>query len=65
MTDTTSLVEFMIGPDQRTFAKAICFFSAGGKHCPPKEIKEFWESLTVEERGYYRFEIATAPIVLS
>jgi hypothetical protein len=65
MVERTSLVKFMIGPDNPIFAKMICYFSSAGKYCHPRELKKFWESLTEREKDYYRAVVPTLVIELS
>lgn len=50
----TELVAFMNGSDRQTYVKLMRYFSSGGKHLLPEELKFFWDSLTENEKSYYR-----------
>lgn len=56
------LADFMSGPDARIFGRFIGYFSTPGKYLHPRELKEFWESLTLMEQSYYRHAIWTVKI---
>ncbi|AXQ61311.1 hypothetical protein SEA_LIBERTYBELL_70 [Streptomyces phage LibertyBell] len=57
--ETAQLVAFMTDfRDKGTFAKMVCFFSVPKRYCHPREIMEFWLSLTGQEQDYYRRAVA-------
>lgn len=66
--DTAELVRFMNGPDGPTLRRLLWFFNDvedeearpfGHRYCHPRELKEFWESLTQSEKNYYHKLVAT------
>lgn len=62
LSETRILVDFMQGPDNAVLRRLIVFFSKDGKHCRPREVKSFWESLTESEKNYYRRLVAIREI---
>lgn len=48
------IIDFMNGSDRVVLARLRSYFSSPGKYCRAEELKEFWDSLTLEDRFYYR-----------
>jgi hypothetical protein len=53
-TDVEELIAFMQGPDNATLVRLVSFFSRDSRYCHPRELREFWESLTESDKNYYR-----------
>lgn len=57
--ENDSLIDFMNGPYWTVFARLIVFFSLPSvdgikaKYLHPRELREFWGSLNLDEREYY------------
>lgn len=52
--DTYELIEFMNGPDSVTLRRLLTYFSYDSRYLHPRELREFWGSLTGTEKNYYR-----------
>ena len=57
MKDVEELIIFMNGPDKPTLAAMISFFSHESRYLHPRELKRFWDSLSDEEKLWWRFVI--------
>ena len=58
LNDIPALIKLMSGPDAVTFRRLVSFFSLDSRYLHPRELKEFWESLTESEKNYYRMLVA-------
>jgi hypothetical protein len=56
------LVQFMNGPDKPTLRRLRSYFSCEEKYLGPRELKEFWDSLSRGERDHYRRLVETQVI---
>jgi hypothetical protein len=56
------LIDFMNGPDSATLRRLLSFFSVPRKYVQPEELKEFWESLSSQEKNYYHRLVALREI---
>lgn len=56
------LVRFMNGPDKQTLRLLRSYFSCEDKYVGPRELKEFWDSLSRGERDHYRKLVETQVI---
>lgn len=53
------LVRFMNGPDDATLRRLLGYFSYESRYLHPRELKLFWDSLTEDEKNYYRMLVKT------
>jgi AAA15 family ATPase/GTPase len=52
--EMTGLISFMNGLDGVTLKRLLSYFSHESRYLHPRELKEFWDSLTESEKNYYR-----------
>lgn len=56
--DLPELIRFMNGPDDAVKRRLLGYFSYESRYLHPRELKVFWESLTEDEKDYYRKLVA-------
>lgn len=56
------LGQFMNGVDSFTLRRLVGYFSDGGKYLHPRELMEFWTSLSESDKNYYRKLVVTRVI---